>query len=367
MADSYSGDDSDDDGYESQNAGLEPNDDEDSEYPTANEQGFQDEEFQQQRQDNRFADVASRARQAAQNKLKGKIGNKVAGKLGLPENLDDTPENRERLKKVAARRARRELSKRVGDKIGDEGFKKGFQKGLSKDPSKLAREGLQKARTAAKDARAAAQAAKGAKTAATAAKAAKTGATAAKGIQAGIVAAGAASGPETLGLGFVVSLLLSIAIGLGIGDAIDCLFEIKNGNLTKARFHAYKAAMLILMFMVFLVAVISCLSVIGLFTGIPLLILLNIYTLLGLAFPSVGLLQGFSRKWEIALLLLIDLFVIIIFLTFMVAIMWYVCDMAGWVGVGTGVGSVVAKVVDWWTGTDYATFINDTCKSITSF
>lgn len=264
----------------------------------------------------------------------------------------DTDSNRDLVKQEAKKRARDYASDKIGKNIADEGFKRGFQKGLSKEAGALAKEGAQKV---------AGQAA-----AKVGAKAAAQGGT--KAAQTVITAAGAASGPETLGLGFLAAMLLNIAISLGVGEAIDCLFELKNGNVKKAGFHAIKAIYLVQMFIVLLVAAILCLSVAGIIIGGPLVLLLNIYAILGMFFPNVPHLQGLSRKWMLAILILLDLFLIILIVTLFAGIIFGICtqtaigSMLGW---GGAIGDAVNYLDNSRFGTGgYLSALNEVCRMV---
>lgn len=301
--------------------------------------------------------------------------NELGSKAGFsPEALSglskDTPENRERLKEEAKERAKK-FSNKAGQRLEQKLAGKGGAKlgQAATDIGKGAR-AAQEARTAAnvaKGAKAAANVAKGAKVAAAGAKTAAVGV---KGVQGAIAVAGVASGPETLGLGTVVAFLLNIAISLGISDAIDCLFEIKAGNKKKAIFHAIKAATLIVMFLYLLITLILCLSVIGLLVGAPLLLLLNIYVILGLFYPGVPQLQGLSRKWEIAIIVLLDAYAIVMVITIFAGILYGVCTQTT-IGSLLGYGGVIGDAINY-VDTNYGTGgylagLNQACASITKF
>lgn len=216
----------------------------------------------------------------------------------------------------------------------------------------------------------AATAAKGAKTAATAAKGAKAAGTAVKGVQGVIAAAGALSGPETLGLGTIAAILLNIAISLGISDAIDCLFEIKAGNMKQAMFHAIKAITLIVMAVYLLLAVILCLSVIGLVLGIPLVLALNVYAFMGIFFPTVPQLQGLSRKWMWLILILLDIHVIVMIILIFSGILFGICTDTT-IGTFLGYGGIIGGAIDFIDtnlGTGGAiSGLNQACAAISTF
>ncbi len=275
----------------------------------------------------------------------------------------DTEENRERLKEEARERAK-SYSKDVGKKLDNRITSRGLQTGeqVVGDIGQGAR--------AAQEARAAASAAKGAKTATTVAKGAKATGTTVKGVQGAIAVAGVASGPETLGLGTIAALFLNIAIGLGISDAIDALFELKNGNPKQALFHATKAIYLIQGFIWLLVVLIANISVVGMIVGAPLLLIMNIYMILGMFFPGVPHLQGLSRKWMMAIIFLLDLFVIIMIVTIASGVLYGICtqtaigSLIGWTGI---IGDAINYLdTNYGTGGAIAG-LNQACAAVQSF
>jgi hypothetical protein len=311
---------------------------EDSGYESANKDNFSDPEFQNYYKGQQRGGLMDQARRAVkrgratvQRTIPKKIGEDLLG--DKQAFMDSSPENRERVKELAKERARNALSDNIGDGLG-----KGFKEGIKKGAKGIAKDGLSEA----------GKVAKGAKNVATAAKGAKNVATAAEGLEGAIALVGAASGPETLGLGTIAAFLLDIAISLGIEDAVDCLFELKEGNIGKAKFHAEKAYMSVQMFVWFLIGIVFSISVTGFIIGVPIMVALTIYALLGIIFPGVGLLQGLSRNWELAILFIVDLFLFIIVLTFVAGVLWYICDQSG-LG-GGNAAALISKVIDWWNG-----------------
>ncbi len=280
---------------------------------------------------------------------------------------DDSPEGRERLKAIARKKAREAAKKQIGKRIGNEGIKKGFEKGLSNEASKLAKEGAKKAAKKVTEA-AGKQLAKAGVQAGTklGAKAVTTGA---------VDVVGAATGVETFGLGFVLAFLLNIAISLGMDDAMDALTEqmksaaaIRHGQFAESRahekqsvFYAVRGATKVGMFILMLIGIGMTFSVIGVFVAIPFLIFINIYMLLGFGFRWMPLFQGLVW-WEILIILIVDIFAIVIALTFLAAMGWWICDQSG-LG-GGAVVDVATKVVDWWSGSTYASSVNEMCTSI---
>lgn len=292
----------------------------------------------------------------------------VGQRAGLsPESLarlgEDTPENRELLKEEAKERAK-QFSKRTGQQLE--------RKLASRGGAQLgeAAADLGKGARMAQEARTAATVAKGAKTAATAAKGAKAAGTAVKGVQGVVAVAGVAAGPETLGLGTLAAFLLNIAISIGISDAIDMAFELKAGNFQKAKFHAIKAVYLIVMFIMLLVLGILSLTVVGIIVAAIPLLLMNVYAVLGLFFPENPFLQGLSRKWMMALLILLDIFVIIVVLTFLMAVLYGICtlpvigSLIGWTGI---IGDAINYVDSNFGTGGYLSALNQACASITKF
>lgn len=329
-------------------------------------------------------------------RLRQKIGNSIVNKLGneagVPAEMmnllnNDTPENREQLKARAKELARNEIKNQARKHIKSDGFNKQIENGLGRNAKDILKDAagfgkkmgntknvqvltdggkaVQRGKRLYDEGKNAAKLAKGAKNIATAAKGAKNVATAAEGLEGAIALVGAASGPETLGLGTIAAFLLDVAISLGIEDAVDCLFELKEGHISKAKFHAEKAYMSVQMFVWFLIGIVFSISVTGFIIGVPIMVALTIYALLGIIFPGVGLLQGLSRNWELAILFIVDLFLFIIVLTFVAGVLWYICDQSG-LG-GGNAAALISKVIDWWNGTQYASMLNEGCQSIRNF
>ncbi len=272
---------------------------------------------------------------------------KVGGALGDSTMFDDdSRKGREKTKEYAKEKARDYAKEQIGKKITNEGVKKGFEKGLEKGASSLAKEGAKKAagKVAAK----------------------ASGQAAAKGLQAAVTAGGAATGFETLGLGFLVSFLLNIAISLGVSDAVDAGFALKDGDVKQALFLVFRAASKVGMFVYLLVTLVFVFSIGGMIIGIPLLLGLNLYMLAGFAFPKIPHFQGLVW-WEKFIVIFLDVMAILILLAFLGALGWYLC------GEGTISGTVmgaIASVYDWWnkssTGgvaADFCQFLNTTAST----
>lgn len=261
----------------------------------------------------------------------------------------DTKENRDRVKDVAAHKARKFVKNKVGSKIKNEALKKGFEKGFQKGTKKIAKKGVEKAVEV------------GAKKASGAAV--KTGARAA------VDVAGAATGFETFGLGFLLAFLLNIAISLGVSDCVDALFELKKGEYKQALFLVHRACAKVGVFIYLLIALLFMLGIASIFIAVPMLILLHIYYLAGQVFKKVGLLQGLVW-WELAILVVIDIIAFLILMAFIASIGYYLCSTTGMSSGGvTGavsgaIGSTVATVYDWWNGSNAGSFVTDYCKAI---
>lgn len=394
VRDSYRDDQFEDsDGYQSSSP-SQPSEFEDSGYESPNRFGYQDPEFRDQfdrneamRRQGGFAAQVKRAMNRASasvGRTAGKEGAKALTGKGTPVSAlralgDDTPENRELVKQEAKDRIRKYARDKAKEKLGTE------VKDLSKDAlKKAAKESAQKAfKKAGKEGikqggKLAARA--GAEVGGKAVGAAAGAGTAVSGTAAGAVGvAGVASAPETLGLGLLVALLIELALYLGLSDAIDYLFELgaagkavaqrdfeaAKQHRKKALFHAQKAAMLLLMGFLLLIAIGLSLSVGGIIFGIPMLFLLSLYMFLGMAFPKVGLLQGLSKKPEQVFLIIFDVVAFIILMALVAALFWYICERSG---LGTGLfAQIGAKLVDWWSGAEFVSTFNDACTKIGNF
>lgn len=263
---------------------------------------------------------------------------KVGGALGDSTMFDDdSRKGREKTKEYAKEKARDYAKEQIGKKITNEGVKKGFEKGLEKGVSSLAKEGAKKA----------------------------AGQAAAKGLQTAVTAGGAATGFETLGLGFLISFLLNIAISLGVSDAVDAGFALKDGDVKQAMFLVVRAASKVGMFVYLVITLVFVFSIGGMIIGLPLLLLLNIYMLAGFAFPKIPHFQGLVW-WEKFIVVFLDVMGLLILLAFLGALGWYLC------GEGTISGTFMGAY-DWWnkssTGgvaADFCQFLNTTATSGTT-
>lgn len=325
----------------------------DDSYPSLNQDKFDDEEYQFDK--GYRGELKEHAKRSALQNLKRKFIDKpldsVGGQVLGKKNFDsENSKDRDAIKEEAKKRAKKFAGEKLKN-LGGEAFQESFQKGLNKSAGTLAKEGAKKLAGKA------------------AAKAGvKAGAQAAtKGLEGAITAAGVAAGPETLGLGTIAAFLLNIAISLGVSEAVDCLFSLKDGNLKEARLHALKAVALISMFIILLITVLLCLSVGGIILGAPLLILINIYGFIGLGFKESALLQGLGRKWMWGIVIGLDFFVIMMVLVVGVGILYGVChessigSLLGW----TGTAGQVVNYVDKTVGTGgYIAALNEICAAI---
>lgn len=186
-------------------------------------------------------------------------------------------------------------------------------------------------------------------------------------VRGGALAIGAATGPETLGLGFILGLLVNIAIGLGVEDAVEGAFKLKDGDLREARFLFVRAGAKVGAFIVFLLSLGLIMSVAGIIIGIPILFGLNVYMVLGLVFPRIAVLQGFVG-WERIIIVMFDFMAFIIFAAFLAGVAWYICEQSG-LGASGALGtaqSIGVAIVDWWNGSEYASTIQEMCRNIKS-
>ncbi|HEX3095920.1 MAG TPA: hypothetical protein VHQ20_02255, partial [Patescibacteria group bacterium] len=375
-----------DDGYNSQNQGL-PIDEDPGLYDSAgdykipsnfDESGYESpnqyaaentDEFQQSRTDQRRRSLIDQAkrlnkrgRALIQNRATGKVGEAIGGDKQTFRN--DTEKNREEAKRLAARKARRMARDQLTKRIGNEGINKGIKKGLSKETGKLVKEGAKRAGKRVVQGAAKGAAETGAKVAGQAAG--KAAGTAAAGALEGAVTAGAAAtGVETFGIGFVVGLLLNIAISLGVSDAVDATFELAHGDFKHARFLAIRAAAKVGMFFVFLVSFVMIFSIGGLIVGIPILVLLNVYMILGMLFKNFAPFQGFVW-WEKGIIIFTDIMAFMFTLVFILTMGWYLCTATGLGGGGVrgAVSGAIVSVYDWWNKSTVGGVAADFCKFV---
>lgn len=293
-----------------------------------------------------------------------RIPSRLAARAGAPTNVvkalrDDSPQARDEVKEYAKQKTRDFAKDKIGGQLKG-GIKKGFESGIKEGAGKAIKEGAKK--TAGKAIGKAAIK----ETSKVVGKAGvRIGGAAA--VEGGVAVAGAAAGVASFGLGFVLSLLLDIAISLGINDAVDALFELKEGNIKQATFLAVRGANKVGVFIWMLITVVSLLTVVGVFFAIPSLILLNIYMLLGSipAFKGIPHLQGMV-VWEKIILIMIDIVAFLILAAFIGGIVYYLCSMSGLGGTGVNgaITSTAASLYDWWNGGSGATFANEICTQV---
>lgn len=289
---------------------------------------------------------------------------RLAAKVGAPKNVvnalqNNTAKDRQEVKDFAKQKTRDFAKDQIGKRLAESGVKRGLEKGLEKGAGKAIKAGGKKAAkglakgTAKGAARAGAQVS------------AKVGTAAA--VEGGVAAAGVVTGAASFGLGLVISLLIDIAISLGINDAVDAMFELKDGNVKQATFLAIRAGTKIGVFIWFLIAVIFMFSIAGIFISIPILVGLNIYMILGSipAFKSVPQLQGMVL-WEKIILIAIDIIAFLILAAFIGGIVYYLCQTSGLGGTGVSgaITGAVASAYDWWYGGSGASFANDICTQV---
>lgn len=328
-------------------------------YESQNKENFSNPEFKNsapQSDRQRQIEEAKKFMQRSSSNLSSRLGDKI----GAPQNVTNalrgnTAQDREVVKDYAKDYAKEKSTDFAKDKIGSQlsgGLQKSFEKGISQGAKKTA------GKTAGK------AVAKGATEVATKAGA-RVGAAA--GVEAGIASAGAVAGAASFGLGFILSLFLDIAISLGINDAVDALFELKEGNVKHATFLAMRAVVKVEVFIWFLLTVVFMFSIAGIFFAIPSLIILNIYMVLGSipALKSIPHFQGLVL-WEKIVLVIIDFIAFLILAAFIGGIVYYLCSTSGLGGGGvTGAfTSAAVSVYDWWNGTTAGSFANDICKNV---
>lgn len=285
----------------------------------------------------------------------GRAPERLAARVGAPKEItkaftSDTPENREQVKDFAKGKAREFAKDKIGDQLKG-GVKKGFEKGIEEGAKKAVQGAVKGA---------------GKKVAQSAAK--DTTKLAVKGAEKAVVrGGGAVLGAGTFGLGFLLAMLLDIAISLGINDAVDAAFELKDGNIKKATFLAIRAGSKVGIFLWMLVTVILMFTIGGIFIAVPSLVALNIYMLLG----SIPWLKGIPQLqgmvlWEKIILIAIDVIAFLILAAFIGGLVYYLCQQTGLGGGGLsgGAASVVVSAYDWWYGGTGATFANDVCTHV---
>lgn len=294
--------------------------------------------------------------------IKDRAFNKVVTEAGMPSDLanafkGNSPEQRERAREIAKQKTRDYAKEQIGKRLKG-GVKKGFEKGLEKGTKQALKEGAKKATKQVAKQATKQLAKQGAKVAT------KTA------VQVGTKTAEAAIGAGTFGLGFILSFFLDIAISLGVNDAVDAMFELKEGHAKEAKFLAERAAMKVLMFIILLLAVLSALTIVAIFTTtIPALLWLNTYMLVGsFGFTKkVGWLQGLVG-WEKVTIIFLDLIVMFVILIILVSITYGICSSTGLLqgGVMGTISGLVLSGFDWVTGSSIGGFMKTTCSQLGS-
>lgn len=293
---------------------------------------------------------------------------RLAARIGAPKNVvsalqDDTSQARQEVKDFAKQKARDLAKDKIGKRLAETGIKRGLEKGLEKGAGAAIKQGGKQAAKSAGKAIGKGAIKGGAKVAAKGVAKIGTGAA----VEGGVAAVGVAAGAVSFGLGFVLSILLDIAISLGINDAVDAVFELKEGNVKQATFLAIRGATKVGIFIWFLIAIVFMLSIAGVFISIPILIGLNIYMILGAipAFKGIPQLQGMVW-WERVILIAIDIIAFLILAAFIGGIVYYLCSTSG-LGSGGATGTLMGAVAsgyDWWTGSTAGSFANDICTQV---
>lgn len=343
--------------YSSNNpAGGAPSNFEDSEYPTMNREGIRGDDFSNEYAKQRRGNLIAQAKRGlgrAQATVQRTIPKKIGEALGDKQLFNGSSEaDKEKAKEFAKEKVRKFAQDRIGKKIGGDALKKGFEKGLSKGVGSLA-----------KGAAKAAGKATGKALGKAGAKATAQAAT--KGAQAAITAAGGATGAATLGVGFLLSILINIAISLGIDDIVEAEFALKEGDVKQWTFLNIRAGAKVGMFIVFLLSCITIFSVGGIIFGGPVLIVLNIYMILGLVFKNFAPLQGFVW-WEIAIIIAMDIVAFLIFVAFLAGIVYYLCSTSGLSSGGAqgALTGLAVGVYDWWNGSQAGGFAQAACINV---
>lgn len=363
--------------YQSNNAGQSvPSNFEDSGYQSVNRPSlnpnFKEQYYKKQQGGfgNQAMRAINRARAIAQKRAPNEA--KKMANDGQYQGLLGEQWAKEKAKEKAREFAKDKVGKALEKKLG-KGAGRGFRKALTGDAgSALKKQGqkaLQKATGLGKNAKRAKniKAAKNLKRAGQVGKGVKNIKTGATMVRGGALAIGAATGPETLGLGFILGLLVNIAIGLGVEDAVEGAFKLKDGDLREARFLFVRAGAKVGAFIVFLLSLGLIMSVAGIIIGIPILFGLNVYMVLGLVFPRIAVLQGFVG-WERIIIVMFDFMAFIIFAAFLAGVAWYICEQSG-LGASGALGtaqSIGVAIVDWWNGSEYASTIQEMCRNIKS-
>jgi hypothetical protein len=286
---------------------------------------------------------------------KSRAGDALAKKFGAAvgnEEMfnDDSEAGHKKSKEALADKAREKAKEQIGNRISDEGVKEGFEKGLGKGAKSVAKEGAKEGVEAGAKVAAEAGAKVGARVGTEAAVA---------GLEGAVDVAAAATGVETLGIGFLVGFLLNIAISLGVSDAVESGFALKDGDTGHALFLANRAAAKIGVFIYLLVTLIAIVSIGGIFIGVPLLVLLNLYMIAGYAFKKRGLLQGMKVWWMVAIVAVVDIFAFLILVAFLGALGYYLCGQGS---VNNTIIGAIATIYDWWNKTSAGSVAAEFCK-----
>jgi hypothetical protein len=179
--------------------------------------------------------------------------------------------------------------------------------------------------------------------------------------RAAITGAEAVADVATAGLGLIITVFVEIALRLGFDDAFDGVAALAQvpPDITKARKLLVQAGMKVIIGLSVILIAISCFTVVGIIPALPALIFLHIYWFLGFVFPGSGWFNGFL-KWELLLLVLVDVFVFIVFAVAAAALLYYACNVSG---LNTTVGQAAAAAASYVGVSDLAGQLGSICAS----
>jgi hypothetical protein len=156
-------------------------------------------------------------------------------------------------------------------------------------------------------------------------------------------------------------VFVEIALRLGFDDAFDGVAALAQvpPDITKARKLLVQAGMKVIIGLSVILIAISCFTVVGIIPALPALIFLHIYWFLGFVFPGSGWFNGFL-KWELLVLIIVDVFVFIVFALVAAALLYYACNLSG---LNTSLGQVAASAASAVGISDLAGQLGAVCAS----
>jgi hypothetical protein len=165
----------------------------------------------------------------------------------------------------------------------------------------------------------------------------------------------------TAGLGIIINVFVEIALRLGFDDAFDGVAALAQvpPDITKARKLLVQAGMKVIIGLSVILIAISCFTIVGIIPALPALIFLHIYWFLGFVFPGSGWFNGFL-KWELLVLIIVDVFVFIVFALVAAALLYYACNLSG---LNTSLGQVAASAASAVGISDLAGQLGAVCAS----